>query len=260
MDGKEDRMATGRAVTRRRWWQRRWVQVFASLALVACLALVVVAEYVLHNAEPILRKRIIETLAARFDAPVELDRVDISLFKGIEVNGYGLRIPFGAGTRNAPPYPMIGVQHFAFRTSWRGLMHQPTHVASVRADGMEVHIPPPAERKRILGTREGSKPADPNDPGLKPRVAIIVQELRCRDTKLYLEPDKPNKDPLGFDIAALDMKNVGRGQAMLYDAQLTNPKPVGAIHAVGHFGPWGGASSVAGEVADPGQTRSIMRT
>ncbi|HLI75847.1 MAG TPA: hypothetical protein VKV02_02795 [Acidobacteriaceae bacterium] len=254
MDGNEDRAGKSPAVPGRHWWRRRWFKIVASLAVLACAALVFVGEYLIHNAEPILRKRIIETLSERFDAPVELDQVEISLLKGIEVDGYGLRIPFGAGVANTPAYPMIGVQHFAFRTSWKGLMHEPTNVAGVQVDGMEVHIPPPAERKVILGTREGLKPADPNNPKIQPKIAIVVQELHCREVKLYVESGKPNKDPLGFDIAALDMRNVGRGQAMFYDAQLTNPKPVGQIHAAGHFGPWGGISNAGGDVSDPGQT------
>lgn len=254
MDGNDNLGASEPIAARRRWWQRRWFKIVATLSVVVCLTLVGIAEYVLHNAEPILRKRIIETLSARFDAPVELDRVDISLFKGIEVSGTGLRIPFGAGFQNPPSYPMIGVQHFAFRTTLKSLLRQPTRVAGVRVEGMELHIPPPEERKQILGTKEGQKPADPQNPRVKPKVAIIVNQLHCRDVKLYIESGKPGKDPLFFNISSLEMQDVGRDQAMLYDAQLTNPKPTGIIHATGHFGPWARATSADQGTPDPGQT------
>ncbi len=120
---------------------------------------------------------------------------------------------------------------------------------------MELHIPPPGERALILGTKEGLKPADPTNPKTRPKIAIIVDELVCRDVKLSLEsgktgPDQQLKPPLEFDIAEVDLRGVGSPGAMLYDAQLTNPKPVGLIHATGHFGPWAGTSLSA----DPGQT------
>ena len=234
-----------------RWWQRRWFEVVTSLTLVACLGLVLAAEYVLHHAEPILRRRIIETLSARFNAPVELDRVDISLFRGIEVNAYGLRIPYPAGTTPVTPdHPMIAADHFAFRTSFRGLLRQPTHVALVRVDGLEIHVPPAGFRSE---TR--NREADLDDPRLKPKIAIVVSELQCRNTRLFLEsarpgPDHGHKPPLEFDIASLDLENVGRDQAMRYDAQLTNPKPAGEIHAAGHFGPWANGDPLG----EPGQT------
>ncbi len=240
---------------RPRWWRRRWFQISAALVLIAGLGLFIAAEYVLHNAEPVLRKRIMETLSDHFDAPVELDRVDISLLKGIEVAGYGLRIPFGAGAGPTPvPHPMIAVQHFAFRTSFKGLLHQPTHVTEILVEGMDLHIPPPDERGQMFGTREGTGPADPQNPKLRPKVAITVSVLRCSDVRLFIESGKPGKDALQFNIATLTMRDVGPNRAMLYDAQLTNPKPAGAIHAVGHFGPWAGGPTPAGVPPDPGQT------
>ena len=259
--GVESKLDDGALQTRtspRRWWQRRWFQGLAIVSVVLCAVLAGIAEYILHNAEPILRKRIIETLSARFGAPVELDRVEISLLKGIEVDGFGLRIPYGAAFATMPSYPLIAVQHFAFRTSFPGLLHQPTHVNEVRVDSMEIHIPPAGQREKLWAMRDRSMPADPDDPKVKPKIAIVVAELNCRDVNLYLETDKPNKDPLVFRMTALDLQNVGPGQAMVYDAQLTNPKPLGEIHATGHFGPWGGTSNAlgqtAGQIVDPGQT------
>jgi hypothetical protein len=39
-------------------------------------------------------------------------------------------------------------------------------------------------------------------------------------------------------LQQVTLKSAGTGRAMDYDAQLTNPKPPGQIHAVGAFGPW----------------------
>ena len=246
----EDVRPTTAALRPMRW--RRRFEVCAVLAVVACCVFLGVAEYVLHHAGPILRERIAETLAARFGVPVELDRVEISLFRGIAVDGYGLRIPSGRTVANSPPDPLMAVQHFAFRTSWRGVLHEPTHVAGVRVEGMEIHIPPASRRGQLSAmslTQEAL-----SSPTAKARNLFAVDELRCRDVTLILETDQPRKDPLVFRIASVDLRNIGPGQAMVYEAALTNPKPAGVIHAAGHFGPWGGAGHASGRTADPGQT------
>jgi len=215
-----------------RWWRRRWFKIVVSLAIVGCIVFVAIAEYVIHNAEPILRQRVVETLSAHFHSPVELDHLDISLVKGIEVEGTGLRIQSLAGA-NQPDHPgnapMLSVDHFAFRTRLRGLLHQPTRIAAVDVQGMELHIPPAGDRGHMFG---------PHDNKHQPKIALLVNEIRCNNVKLFIETNKPGKDPLEFDIQNLDLHDVGRSQPFTYTAELINPKPIGEIRASGHFGPW----------------------
>ncbi len=235
--------------------QRRWLAALVALLVVAGIGLLVAADYAIHHAEPILRKRIVETLSTQFGAPVDLDRVQISLLRGMEVNGYGLRIPFGAELASPPPYALLTVQHFRFRTALRSFFLQPMHVASVEVEGMELHIPPPALRRSITGLRANKERAS-MAPG--PRSAMVVDQLVCHDVNLYIDSGKPGKDPLLFRIASLRLQDVGREQAMRYDAELTNPKPRGVVHAQGHFGPWaaGTPADMQQEVRapDPGST------
>jgi hypothetical protein len=180
-----------------------------------------------------------ETLSAHFHAPVQLDHLDISLVKavelaatGVEVEGSGLRIPYAGNTdqlqtdNNAP---MVYVKHFAFYTRVRGLMHQPTRVAEVDVDGMELHIPPGEMRKQMLG---------PKDQRHQPKISLVVGQIRCKDVKLIIDTTKPGKDPMEFDIQKLDLQDVGAGQPFTYQAELINPKPIGEVHAAGHVGPW----------------------
>ena len=81
--------------------------------------------------------------------------------------------------------------------------------------------------------------------------ALIVDRIHCKDAEIVIETDKRGKDPLVFDIQNLVLTNVASKQPFLYTADLINPKPVGAIHATGTFGPWQGAepraTSVDGE-------------
>ncbi len=227
--------ATTPPAPRRRWWPKLLLAGFLAISLALALA----AEYILHHAEPILRKRITETLAARFDAPVTLDSLSISLLRGLEVNGDGLQIGYLAGTAPvSPAHPMIAVAHFQFRTGLRALLgdtlaHRSLHLAHIRVDGLDLHIPPPRNHEL--------EPATAREPA---QYVVIVDQLECRDVRLFLEPAKPDpganghKPPLEFNISSLTLENVGKHQAMRYDAQLINSKPAGAIHAIGHFGPW----------------------
>jgi hypothetical protein len=215
----------------KRWWQRTWFRVLVSLVLVACVGLVVAAEYLIHNAEPIIRRRVVESLEARFHSPVQLDHLGISLVKGVEVEGSGLRILYLAGP-NAPSndggQPMLSVDHFSFRAMPRALLRSPTRIAEVYVQGMVLHIPPVGARQAIFGPKEHKQP----------KITLLVDEIRCQDVTVFIDTTKPGKEPLEFDIQRLNLRDVGQTQPFLYDAELINPKPVGNIHATGHFGPW----------------------
>lgn len=227
MDGRHE---TGRP----RWWRRRWVTVVLSLVIVGCIAFLIAAEYVLRHVEPLVRQRVIETLAARFHAPVELDGLSIAIAEGVEVHGHGLRIgraavPGESAQSQAPT--LVYVRSFGFRTSVKSLLHPPTRIARVDVDGMEIHVPPRGDRGDLFGAQSGAGPQ-------REKVALIVDDLRCSDVKLVIETAKPGKVPLEFDIQSLNLRDIGEAKPFAYEAELTNPKPIGQIHARGHFGPW----------------------
>jgi len=210
------------------WWRRRWVKVAAACFLVVVVGLGGAAEYVLHNAGPIVKKRVVETLSTRFSVPVQLDSLQISLMHGIEVEGDGLRIPYvGDGQTK----PMINVRHFAFRTTFKGLLHQPTHLFAIHADGIEVDLPPGKGRVDALTGNKSKQPS-------RTKISFTAAEILCTNVKLILETDKPGKDPIELDIQRMKLTDVGLDQPMAYEAEVINPKPVGQIHAKGHFGPW----------------------
>jgi hypothetical protein len=204
-------------------WLARTATILATLTILFVLA----AEYVLHHAGPIVRTRVVETLAARFHAPVELDDLQISLFRGIEVEGTGLRI------LTHTSQPLLTVQHFSFRTTAEGLLHEPTHLAIVRVDGMVLHIPTSANRPTFFAS------PDPQHPN--PKIAFTAAEILATRTTIILDTTNPARRPLTFSISRLDLHNIGPAQPLAYDAQLINPRPTGAIHATGHFGPWNAA-------------------
>jgi hypothetical protein len=212
--------------------RRRWLVWPGAVLVLLVVAGVVTVQWGLRQIEPRLRQKVVETLSARFHSPVELDRLSVSMRNGVIVSGGGLRILYLAGPTkpdarpNAPP--MLMVDSFEFGTGWRELLRPTTRVVSVKVHGLQVNIPPKDERGM------------PNDPKRKgqPVLGIAVDRIECTDAKVVIETNKPDKKPLEFAIGRLVLTDVGAMKPLNYDAVLVNPKPVGDVHSMGHFGPW----------------------
>jgi hypothetical protein len=217
----------------RPWWRRPWAKALASALALAAVCLAAAAAYIARHAEPVLRRSVVESLEAKFHSPVELDELHISLVNGVEVEGRGLRILSLTGSARpslAPAAtPMLSVNRFRFRTSLHDLALLRTHIARVEVDGLELHVPP--DRRGLM----------PKSNGDKPHIQLSVEQIHCEQAKLVMDTTKPGKEPLEFDIENLTLTDVGAGKPMRYVAEVINPKPVGDVHAMGHFGPWQGA-------------------
>jgi hypothetical protein len=210
----------------KRHWPWKWIGIIACILLIGAA---VVIKLVIARAQPILRDRVIETLSTRFKSKVELASLNVSVGRGLEVSGTGLKI-FGATDPN--PYepgvqPLISLQEFHFHTGVRNLFRPAIHVETVYVKGMELNIPPKEQRAEVknMGSRTG-------------KMTVFVDKFVCEDTNLLINTSKPGKPPLEFAIHDLRMKDIGPGQPMHFDATLVNPKPVGNIQSTGLFGPW----------------------
>jgi hypothetical protein len=113
----------------------RWLLILALLSLVLIALAVNLA---IRHAEPILRTRVIETLSTRFKSKVELDVFHVSMLRGCEVSGTGLRIFGKTDPNNYEPgiQPIIGVGEFRFHTGILGLFSSPMHVSTVYVKGL----------------------------------------------------------------------------------------------------------------------------
>jgi hypothetical protein len=210
--------------SRARLWY--WI---GGITLLLVVAAGIVLAVIVSRAQPIIRARVIETLSTKFKAKVELDAFNVSLLKGLEVSGKGLRIFGQSDPNNHEPgvQPLISVAEFRFRTGIAGLFASPMHVDTVHVKGLSLNLPPREQRGEMkgLGPKGG-------------KIKIIVDKLVCDDTQLVINTLKPGKLPLEFDIASLKMTSVGPDDPMHFDADLTNPKPVGNVLSSGSFGPW----------------------
>ncbi len=111
--------------------------------LIAVATLAAIGEVVVHRALPILKGRVIETLSTRFNSRVEMDGFNVSLLKGLEVSGNGLRIfPEDEVVAAGATEPLIALGHFSFHADWSGLFVKPMHVGTVHVSGMAMTIPP----------------------------------------------------------------------------------------------------------------------
>jgi hypothetical protein len=201
---------------------RSWIWI---LLLLCVAALGLTTLWALRHAEPILKARIIQTLSARFNGPVELAALHVSVVNGLHVWGGGLKIFSGNDPNPHQPgvQPVIAVNEFQFGAGILNLLHAPMRVHRVYLKGLKINLPP--KEQRGSGGKTG-------------KIKIYVDEFLCEDTQLVINTLVPGKLPVEFDISKLDMRQIGPGQPLRFDATLTNPKPVGDIHSTGLFGPW----------------------
>ncbi len=202
----------------------QWILVSAALVLIG---IAIAADVMLHRAAPILKGRVIETLSTRFNSRVELDGFHVSMVKGLEVSGDGLRIyPPDDVVAAGATRPLISLAHFSFHANLPGLFLKPMHVGTVHVSGMQIHVPPREMRAQAVKKRRLGK------------IKIVVDEIVCDDSRLVLGTEKPNKAPKVFELKHIVMRDVGPNAPWLYDATLVNSIPSGDIHSTGMFGPW----------------------
>lgn len=237
------------------WRRNRWLRWVAGGLLLVLAGLAAIGSVLAHRAEPFLRARIVEGLGERFHARVELDSLHLSLGNGLEgqwgvrAEGKGLRIwppaqvegvtvPGAAG----PVEPLIRVEEFRFHVPLHYEADKPFHIPVVELKGLDVDMPP---RSHFGHASAGSAGAERSKSG-GGLLHFGVDSIECNKAHLTLETSKPGKLPLEFAIAHFKLTKTGSGGAVGFDAELTNPRPVGTIHSTGRFGPW--------DAADPGES------
>jgi hypothetical protein len=233
------------------FWRRhrglRWV---AGGLLVAVAATLCTVSVLLHRSEPFLRARVVQELQDRFHARVELDSFHISLVDGLRAEGKGLRIwpsmqvqsgtvpdssGQGATGQGTAADPLIRLAEFRFHAPLRYAPGRPIHISRVDLKGLEIHVPPREQFAKPAGAAKAGEQTQHNaGAGL---VSFEVETIECKGAHLVMGTSKPGKLPMEFAIAHLKLTGVSAGGAMGYDAELTNPRPVGKIYATGSFGP-----------------------
>jgi hypothetical protein len=232
--------------------------------LVAVAATLCTVSVLLHRSEPFMRARIVQELQDRFHARVELDSFHVSLADGLRAEGKGLRIwppanvegvtvpgslqegPVGQGA----PEPLIRLAEFRFHAPLVYAPGRPIHISLVELKGLEIHVPPRSHfGNSAAGSTAGIAKAGPlaqQKPGagwnaglvrIEKQLSFDVETVECQGAHLVMGTNKPGKLPLEFAIAHLKLTGLAAGESMKFDAELTNPRPVGTIYATGSFSP-----------------------
>jgi len=233
--------------------RQKWLIACSVCMSLALVALFVASRIFSRRFEPYIRAQAIEYLARRFDSHVELTALRVRLPEGsslrmlfrrgrgamARVEGEGLSLRH-RNRLDVPP--MLAIRKFAFEVELGSLLENPKHVRSITLDGLEIAIPPKDQRPRF-----GS---DADDVASGAASQVLIEKIAIGDAKLAILPADPAKAALRFDIQSLLLTPAPPG-AWRYDAALTNPKPPGAIHSTGTFGPWSagvpGDTPIAGE-------------
>ena len=256
----ESNREAGLANTGASFWRRnRWLKWVAGGLLLLAAALAVIADLALHRAEPFLRARIVGTLQEHFHARVEMDTFHVSLVNGLRAEGHGLRIwpPAQVEGVTVPPAtnsgdPIIRLDEFRFHAPLHYQPGKPFHISVVELKGLDIHFPPKSHFGHASAAAPDASTEAAGQSVAAQRTAsalslrFAVDTIECTGAHFVLETSKPGKLPLDFAIAQFKLTKISSGGAMDFDANLTNPRPVGTIHSTGSFGPW--------LVADPGES------
>jgi AsmA-like protein len=237
------------------WRRHRGLKWIAGSLVLLLAALAVIVSILFRRAEPFLRARIVAALQDRFHARVELDSFHMSLVDGLQAEGHGLRIwpPAQVEGVNVPPAPnssdpLISLDAFHFHAPLHYQPHEPIHISVVELKGLEIHIPP---KSHFVHSTSPAADAIEKPAGASALISFTINTVECTSAHFVLETSKPGKLPLDIAFAHFKVRGSDGGSlraqsSMHFDAELTNPRPVGKVDTSGTFGPW--------FVSDPGES------
>ncbi len=209
------------------WRVFAWTGSVAGILLIAAL---ITGDVLLHRAGPLLKEKVVDTLSTRFDSRVELQTFHVSVVRGFEVYGTGLKLYPNHLQMDAP---LFAIDRFSFHVlNWKQLFKEPMYINRVAVSGLSIHMPPKDQRANMPHLGEAGSGS--NGGGIKIQVGEIVVDR----ADLVIENGKPGKLPLNFVIHKLQLHSVGAGRPMRFHATLVNPKPIGNIDSTGDFGPF----------------------
>jgi hypothetical protein len=142
----------------------KWLLWIGGALAVAVAAVLGVAAYYLHRAEPMLRAALVDTLQKRFQARVELASFHVSVLDGFWAEAGGLRIWLpveaqqhaiavnGAADQPWVTGPWITAEKIRFHAKW-ARPGDPILVSVIHVEGVKVLLPPKEDRGQLTGKK-----------------------------------------------------------------------------------------------------------
>jgi hypothetical protein len=199
------------------------------------------AEAAAGAGEPLIR-----LASFRFHAPLHYKPGQPIHIRDVQLKGLSIDVPPRHSGENQPPAGSAGGAVEAPDATSNAAPTEAPPKAPVNPSGHAASGG--GQDAASSGGAAGAQPAaGSRDAGFRAGpVSFVIDKIECTGTDLVLETDRPGKLPLEFLIAHLNLTSVTSSGAMSFEAELTNPRPVGTIHSTGSFGPW--------VVDDPGQS------
>ncbi|HEX5213967.1 MAG TPA: AsmA-like C-terminal region-containing protein [Vicinamibacterales bacterium] len=226
---------------------RRFVLWSFVIGVGVCGVLVAGTAYLLRPER--MRAEVERGLSRHLNLDVSVGSLDFNFLPRPRVSGSDMvmRIP------NQPDLPpFIAIDHFEVNVGLLSAFRK--HVNTVHVDGLRISVPPGDARRDLTAPSSGAAIDNARNNNRSDVIVmsdVIVDHLVTHDAELTFVPRKPGKKPLSFKIHDLEVNDIGFDRPMTYEAKLTNPVPVGLVHARGTIGPWrrddGSATPLAGE-------------
>ncbi len=231
----------------------RWLKWFGAALLAVLVVVGIGTAIAVRHAEPFLRALIVDRLAQRFHARVELDSFHISLTQGLRAEGKGLRIwppaevdGLELAAARGEAQPLIDLQEFYFRAPLHFAPDKPIHIWGITLEGLTITVPPRPHRASAADRSERVPvPAIPLPRGAE-LLHFQIDSVMCRNAHLIVQNANPAKKPIQFEIPTIRVTHLNSAGKMDFQAELINPRPKGPITTQGSLGPW--------VVSDPGET------
>ena len=229
--------------------QKRWIYGISGAAALSIAGVFIAASMLSKRVEPLIREQAIRYMSERFNSDVKIKALRIKMPKMSPLNillnrgrgatagvqGEGILMRYKDTPQDLPE--LFSIDRFSLSVDLGSLSEEKKIVDLVELDGMRINIPPKGERRSLTVSKPGETDSQPKSEGSN-GSNVVIREVRIRNGNLKILPKDKTKTPLEFDLQRVTLTSAGSGQAMKYDADLTNPKPPGQIHSVGTFGPW----------------------
>jgi uncharacterized protein involved in outer membrane biogenesis len=163
--------------------------------------------------DPRIKQRLVNALGERFDSEVQLATLTVSFLPRPRLSGQGLVLRHKYRT-DVPP--LVTIASFSGEAGLVGLLSDPLRVSNIHLEGLEINVPPGG----VSLNDDEPEDADDNDREASP---LIVDNLQSERAVLRILRRNPDKAPRVFEIAQLDMKDVGADHPWPFRANLTNP-------------------------------------
>ena len=185
----------------------------------------------------------VKALADHYQCDVELKSFHASFFPMVRLSGQGLVLR----RRDTPGLPpMASIDKFSVTAYWVDLLRHPRHLGDIRLQGFTLNVPPRHNANAPASAAPPGSSAPASKSAKAQSMAFVLDHVAADGAAINIISSKPEKPPTVFQIQKLRLQSAGFGEPMRFEAQLTNPRPVGQIESSGNFGPW--------NVNDPSQT------